>query len=191
MKKKDYLDKTALRRMVVFNPLKVIITNYEVGKTEWLKGENNAYQDEPSTREIPFSNTIYIESEDFIEVPPEKYFKLAPDLLVRLKSAYVIKCEEVIKDSGRVIELRCIYFPNYERDNNKHVMGVIHWVDVSALPIEVRLYGSGSQTLKVLAEPAIASATDQDDFQFIRKGYFCLDEDSTKEKMIFKRTFTL
>ncbi|NBP69263.1 MAG: glutamine--tRNA ligase/YqeY domain fusion protein, partial [Cytophagia bacterium] len=107
---RDHLNKIADRRMVVFDPLKVVITNYEEGKTEELPSENNPEAPERGTRNMPFGRELWIEQEDFMEVPPKKYFRLAPGQMVRLKSAYIIKCEEVIKDaSGKVVELRCTY----------------------------------------------------------------------------------
>lgn len=214
---REHLNKIASRRMVVFDPLKVTITNYEAGRTEMLPTENNTEQENAGLREMPFSNTIYIEHDDFMESPPKKYFRLAPGQMVRLKSAYIIKCEEVIKDvNGKVMELRCSYIPESKSGQDTsgiHVKGVIHWVNAStALPVEVRLYDRLFQVedlnkieddfrihinpnsltvVKAMAEPSIASANLKDRFQFLRMGYFCMDKDSTSSRLIFNRTATL
>jgi glutaminyl-tRNA synthetase len=215
---REQLNKVALRRMVVADPIKVVITNYPEGKSETLASENNPEDPASGSRDMPFSREIYIEREDFMEVPIKKYFRLAPGQMVRLKSAYIIKCEEVIKDSnGNVTELRCTYVPESKSGSDVSgiaVKGVIHWVSVPhALAVEVRLYDRlfmvedlnqieddfknhlNPESLKVLpriyAEPALANAKLEDRFQFIRTGYFCLDADSTKDKLIFNRTVTL
>lgn len=214
---RDHLNKIADRRMVVFDPLKVVITNYEEGKTEELPSENNPESPERGTRNMPFGRELWIEQEDFMEVPPKKYFRLAPGQMVRLKSAYIIKCEEVIKDaSGKVVELRCTYIPESKSGSDVsgiHVKGVIHWVNAkSALPIEVRLYDrlfttedmgaieddftnhvnpNSLEVKTVLAEPSLTAAKVGEHFQFLRMGYFCLDPDSTATKLIFNRAVTL
>lgn len=215
---REDLNKIALRRMVVFDPLKVVITNYPEGKTEVLTGEENPEDPSSGVREIPFSNTLYIEQDDFMEVPAKKYFRLAPGQMVRLKSAYIIKCDEVIKDAdGKVTELRCSYIPESRSGSDTsgiNVKGVIHWVDAAtAVPVEVRLYdrlfkvedlGEAEGDFKdylnpdslvvksnVLAEPAIRKANLDDRYQFLRTGYFCLDADSTADKLVFNRTVTL
>jgi glutaminyl-tRNA synthetase len=215
---REDLNKIALRRMVVADPLKVVITNYPEGKSELLPSENNPEDLNSGTRDMPFSRELYIDREDFMEVPAKKYFRLAPGQMVRLKSAYIIKCEEVIKDSsGNITELRCTYVPESKSGSDVSgiaVKGVIHWVSVpQALEIEVRLYDRlfkvedlnqieddfknhlNPDSLKVLpkiyAEPALANAKLNDRFQFIRTGYFCLDSDSTKDKLVFNRTVTL
>ena len=214
---REHLNKIASRRMVVFDPLKVVITNYEAGRTEMLTSENNTEQENAGAREMPFSNTIYIEHDDFMEAPPKKYFRLAPGQMVRLKSAYIIKCEEIIKDAnGKVMELRCSYNPESRSGQDTsgiQVKGVIHWVNAATvLPVEVRLYDRLFQVedlnkieddfriyinpnsltvVKAVAEPSIASANLKDRFQFLRMGYFCLDKDSTSSKLIFNRTATL
>ena len=215
---REHLNKIALRRMVVADPLKVVITNYPEGKSETLPSENNPEDPTSGSRDMPFSRELYIDREDFMEVPVKKYFRLAPGQMVRLKSAYIIKCEEVIKDNtGNVAELRCTYVPESKSGSDVSgisVKGVIHWVSVlHALEIEVRLYDRlfnaenlnqieddfknhlNPDSLKVLpkiyAEPALANAKLEDRFQFIRTGYFCLDADSTKDKLIFNRTVTL
>jgi glutaminyl-tRNA synthetase len=216
---RDHLNKVATRRMVVFDPLKVVITNYPEDKSEILTSENNPEDhDNPSSRDIPFGRELFIEREDFMEEPPKKYFRLAPGQMVRLKSAYIIQCNEVIKDgNGNIIEVHCSYVPESKSGSDVSgikVKGVLHWVSAShAVGVEVRLYDRlfkvenvsnaegdfkdyiNSESLSVLpnvfAEPAIASATEMERFQFLRKGYFVLDKDSTKDKLIFNRTVTL
>ncbi len=215
---REHLNKIATRRMVVTDPLKVVITNYPEGKSEILTSENNPEDHDSGSREMPFSRELYIEQDDFMEVAPKKYFRLAPGQMVRLKSAYIIKCEEVIKDNmGKVIELRCTYIPESKSGSDVsgiNVKGVIHWVSAAhALPVEIRQYdrlfniedlSAGDEDFKVhinpnsltvlttvFAEPSLKDATMEDRFQFIRIGYFCLDKDSTKDKLVFNRTVTL
>lgn len=214
---REDLNKIALRRMVVFNPIKVVLTNYPKGQTEMLPSENNTEDPHAGLREIPFSQELWIESEDFMEVPAKKYFRLAPGQMVRLKSAYIIKCEEVIKDAaGKVTELHCTYIPESKSGSDTsgvNVKGVIHWVSVAeSVAVEVRLYDrlfkvenlgdadgdfkdylnpDSLQVETAYAEPALLSASLDDRFQFLRKGYFTLDPDSTKEKLVFNRTVTL
>jgi glutaminyl-tRNA synthetase len=215
---REHLNKIAERRMVVFDPVKVVITNYPEGKTEMLESENNPEDPQAGNRQMPFSRELYIEQEDFMEVPPKKYFRLAPGQMVRLKSAYIIKCEEVVKDgAGKITELRCTYIPESKSGSDTsgiHVKGTIHWVSVpQALAIEARLYDrlfkvenlgdaegdfkeylnpDSLQTLRnVYAEPALANAGPGARFQFLRKGYFTLDPDSTGGKLVFNRTVTL
>ncbi|MEQ9413744.1 MAG: glutamine--tRNA ligase/YqeY domain fusion protein, partial [Cyclobacteriaceae bacterium] len=214
---RDHLNKIALRRMMVLDPIKVVITNYDSGKEELLPSENNPEDDAAGSRNLPFSNELFIERDDFMENPPKKYFRLAPGGMVRLKSAYIIQCDEVLKDDkGEVTELRCTYFPESKSGSDNSglkVKGVIHWVSARhAVPAEVRLYdrlfntedlGSieddftnhlNPESLKVLkayAEPELVNAKTDDRFQFMRIGYFCLDLDSTKDKLVFNRTTTL
>lgn len=214
---REHLNKISERRMVVLDPLKVIISNYPEGKFEELPSENNPESENPTSRLMPFGRELWIEQEDFMETPPKKYFRLAPGQMVRLKSAYIIKCEEVVKDSnGNVIELRCTYIPESKSGHdtsNIQVKGVIHWVSAAhALPGEVRLYdrlflqedmnaieGDFRQylnphsliTKKVWIEPSLSHATLNKHFQFLRMGYFCLDPDATSENLIFNRTVTL
>jgi glutaminyl-tRNA synthetase len=215
---REHLNKISLRRMAVLDPIKVVITNYPGGKEELLTSENNPEDASSGSRQIPFSSELYIEADDFMEVPAKKYFRLAPGQLVRLKSAYIIKCEEVIKDAtGKVTELHCTYVPESKSGSDTsglQVKGVIHWVSAKhALEIEVRLYDRlfvtedlnrieddyinhlNPESLKVLkkvvAEPSLATATLTDRFQFMRTGYFSLDADSTKDKLIFNRAVTL
>lgn len=215
---REDLNKIAQRRMVVFNPLKVVITNYPEGKTEMLQGENNPEDENSGTRNIPFHREIYVEREDFIENPPKKFFRLSPGKQVRLKYAYIITCDEAIKDeNGNVTELRCTYIPESRSGGDKSglkVQGTLHWVTVAdAVEIEVLEYdrlfkvenpaseegdfkdyineNSLHVIPKALAEPEIKNAKPQERYQFLRKGYFCLDKTSTAEKLIFNRTVTL
>lgn len=215
---REHLNKIAVRRMVVADPLKVIITNFPEGKSELLPSENNPEDPTSASRDIPFSRELYIERDDFMEVPAKKYFRLAPGQMVRLKSAYIIKCEEVVKDSnGIVTELRCSYVPESKSGSDVsgiNVKGVIHWVSVPhALEVEVRLYDRlftaedlnqveddfknylNPDSLKILpkvfAEPSLTDARAAEHYQFMRTGYFCLDMDSTSSKLIFNRTVTL
>ncbi|TAJ56157.1 MAG: glutamine--tRNA ligase/YqeY domain fusion protein [Chitinophagaceae bacterium] len=214
---REDLNKIALRRMVVFDPLKVVITNYPEGE-EWLASENNPEDPAAGHREIPFSRELYIEREDFMETPAKKYFRLAPGMMVRLKSAYIIKCEEVVKDvNGNITEVRCTYIPESKSGADTsgiNVKGTLHWVSVAhAVTAEVRLYDRlfkvedvanaegdfkdhiNEASLTVLpnayAEPALLNDTADDRYQFIRKGYFSLDKDSTPGKLVFNRTVTL
>ena len=214
---REHLNKIALRRMVVFDPLKVVITNY-VGAEETLYSENNPEDPSSGDREIPFSNELYIEREDFMENPAKKYFRLAPGQMVRLKSAYIIKCDEVIKDKdGNVIEVHCSYIPESKSGNDTsgiNVKGTLHWVSIKhAITTEVRLYDRlfrvedptdeegdfkeylNPDSLQVLstayAEPALKNAKFEERYQFIRKGYFVLDKDSSTTGMVFNRTVTL
>lgn len=214
---REHLNKVSARRMVVFDPLKVVITNYPEGKTELMKSENYPEDATGSVREIPFGRELFIEREDFMEVPPKKYFRLAPGQMVRLKSGYIIKCDEFLKDPhGKVTELRCTYLPESRSGADTsgiQVKGVIHWVLAEkAVPIEVRLYDrlfnvedmgaleddfrnhinpNSLQVSIVYAEPEILNSKSGDHFQFLRMGYFCLDPDSTPAKLVFNRTVTL
>jgi glutaminyl-tRNA synthetase len=215
---REDLNKIAQRRMVVFDPLKIVITNYPEGKTEMLLSENNPEDPSTGNREIPFSRELYIEQEDFMEVAPKKYFRLAPGQMVRLKSAYIIKCEEVVKDAtGKITELRCSYIPESKSGSDTsgiNVKGTLHWASVQhAVPVEVRLYDRlfkvenlgeaegdfkdylNPESLQVLpavyAEPSVKEAKPGEGYQFLRKGYFTLDKDSSAQKMIFNRTVTL
>ena len=213
---REDLNKIALRRMVVFDPIKVIITNYE-SDGEVLHSENNSEDENGGIRDISFSKEIYIESNDFMEVAPKKYFRLAPGQMVRLKSAYIIKCDEVIKDAdGNITELHCSYIPESKSGSDTSeikVKGTLHWVNAAdAVEIEVREYDRLFQvedptdeegdfkdyinpdSLKVVkgfAEQALKEAKLDDRFQFIRKGYYCLDKESVDDKLVFNRTVTL
>jgi glutaminyl-tRNA synthetase len=214
---REELNKTALRRMVVFDPIKIVITNFS-GETEWLESENNPEDPNGGTRKIPFSREIYIEQDDFIENPPKKYFRLAPGQMVRLKSAYIIKCDEVIKnEDGSVKEIHCSYIAESRSGSDTSgisVKGTLHWVSCAhAVAAEVRLYdrlfkvenvadaagdfkdhiNPDSLTVigSALAEPTLAEDKQDQAFQFLRKGYFVIDKDSTTNKLVFNRTVTL
>ncbi len=214
---REDLNKTAQRRMVVFDPIKVIITNYPEGKVEMLEGENNPEDPNGGTREMPFSREILIEEDDFMEVAPKKYFRLAPGQMVRLKNAYIIKCDDVIKDSsGKIKELHCSYIQESRSGSDTsgiNVKGTLHWVCAKhAVPVEARLYerlfkvedlGEAEGDFKdylspdslqiktVYAEPALLKDSSELRFQFLRKGYFVMDPDSTPSKPVFNRTVTL
>lgn len=215
---REHLNKIALRRMVVFDPVKIILTNYPEGKTEWLSTENNPEDESAGHREIPFTRELYIEADDFMENPPKKYFRLAPGQMVRLKSAYIIRCDEVIKDaSGKIMALHCSYIPESKSGADTSgiiVKGTLHWVSVAhAVPVEVRLYdrlfkvadlseaeGDFKEYLnpdslhilpQVWAEPSLAEPDTKVHYQFLRKGYFVMDPDSVPGKPVFNRTVTL
>lgn len=217
---REDLNKTANRRMVVLDPIKLIITNYPEGKSEILKGENNPeMEDNGGYRDLPFSRELWIESEDFQEVPQKKWFRLAPEMKVRLKSAYIVQCTGFTKDAqGKVTEVLCEYIPESKSGADTsgiNVKGTIHWLSIeSALDAEVRLYdrlfnaenpldeeGDFKSNMnpnslviipKAKIEPDLQHALPGDQFQFIRKGYFCLDPKfSTAEKLVFNRTVTL
>jgi glutaminyl-tRNA synthetase len=204
--------------MVVFDPVKLVITNYPADKVENVASEKNPEDEKGGTREIPFSRELYIEREDFMENPPKKYFRLAPGQMVRLKSAYIIKCDEVLKDQdGIVHEIRCTYIPESKSGADTsgiHVKGTLHWVSIEhAVTIEVRLYDrlfkvedlSGEEgdfkdyinphSFEVIspayAEPALIKAKFEERYQFIRKGYFTLDKDTSASRLVFNRTVTL
>jgi len=214
---REHLNRIASRRLVVFDPLKVVITNYPDGY-EMMKSENNPEEEESSFREIPFSKELYIEKEDFMENPPKKFFRLAPGQKVRLKSAYIIQCDEVIKEQdGSIKEIRCSYLPESKSGadtSGLKVQGTLHWVSVPhAITAEVRLYDRlfkvedpsneegdfkdyiNPDSLQIVtaayAEPSLKHAKFDDRYQFLRKGYFCLDKDSSEEKIVFNRTVTL
>ncbi|MEH3113693.1 glutamine--tRNA ligase/YqeY domain fusion protein [Pedobacter terrae] len=215
---REDLNKTANRVMAVLDPIKLVITNYEKG-TENLIGENNPEaEDGGGTRVIPFSNELWIEREDFMEVPAKKWFRLAPGAMVRLKFAYIVKCEDFVKDeNGNVTEIHCTYIPESKSGSDTsgiNVKGTIHWVSAPhAKTAEIRLYDRlftsetpdaeegdfkdylNPESLTVLPnayiEPALADADLDSRYQFIRKGYFCLDKDSTADKLVFNRTVTL
>ncbi len=214
---REQLNKTADRVMAVLDPLKVVITNYPEGETEILTTENNPEDPEGGTRSVPFSREIYIEKDDFLENPPKKYFRLAPGQMVRLKSAYIVRCDDVIKDeNGEVIELHCSYIENSKSGQDTSgisVKGTIHWVSIAeAIEAEVRLYdrlfkvedpsseegdfkeyinSDSLQTITAYVEPSLKDATIGTRYQFLRKGYFSLDEDSTDSKLVFNRTVGL
>jgi glutaminyl-tRNA synthetase len=211
----------APRTMGVLRPLKIVITNYPEGEVEWLDAEINPENPEMGTRKIPFSREIYVEQDDFMENPPAKYFRLFPGNEVRLKHAYFIKCEEVIKDeNGKVVELRCTYDVETKSGSGftgRKVKGTLHWVDAThALPAEFRLYEPlilddeevedeaenksfldqvNEKSLEILngfIEPNMKDAKPQDKFQFFRHGYFNVDhKHTTEDKKVFNRIVSL
>ncbi|MFZ5944626.1 MAG: glutamine--tRNA ligase/YqeY domain fusion protein [Bacillota bacterium] len=209
---REDLNFKAPRVMAVLNPLKVVIENYPENQVEEMEAENNPENPEMGSRKIPFSRVIYIEQEDFLEDPPKKFFRLAPGKEVRLKHAYIIKCEEVIKDeSGKVVELRCIYDPQTksgEDTSGKKVKGTLHWVSAQhAVPAEVRLYDllfrdenseeetdrkvvfnpDSLQTLQSYLEPSLENCVPGNRYQFLRNGYFCVDRDSHSGAILINR----
>jgi glutaminyl-tRNA synthetase len=213
---RDEFNRNAARRLAVLRPIKIVLTNYPEGKLEELDAINNPEDPNAGTRKIPFSRELYIESDDFMETPPPKYFRLRPGGEVRLKYAYIIKCNEVVKDeAGKVIELRCTVDLDSKSGGStagRKVKGTIHWVSAAqAIDAEVRLYdrlfsvpepdASGDfksfinpHSLEVVTakcEPALASAHPAERYQFERLGYFALDPDSTGEKQVWNRTITL
>ena len=214
---REELNKTAHRVMAVLDPLKLIVTDYPSDKIEEFDAENLPGE-ETTYRKVVFSNELFIEREDFMELPAKKWFRLAPGTMVRLKNAYIIRCDDFIKDeNGNVIELRCSHIPESRSGNDTSgitVKGTIHWVSSAhALKAEVRLYDRllkvenpateagdfkdhiNPDSLQVIAEalvePSLASALPGDTFQFIRKGYFCVDPDSKPGQLVFNRTVTL
>jgi glutaminyl-tRNA synthetase len=214
------LNKTAPRVMGVTDPLKVVITNYSDGQTEEFDAINNPEDLDAGTRKVPFSRVLYIEQADFMEDPPKKFYRLSPGREVRLRYAYFIKCEEVIKDeAGNVVELRCTYDPatrGGDAPDGRKVKATLHWVSAEhALLAEVRQYDRlfsapnpddvedgqdflvnlNRDSLETLSpcyvEPSLAGAAPGSHFQFERLGYFSVDPDSTAEKLVFNRTVTL
>lgn len=215
---REDLNKHSERRMVVLNPLKVVIENYPDDVVEELEAINNPEDSSAGTRKVPFSKEIYIEKSDFMEDPPKKFFRLGPGREVRLRYAYFITCTKVIKDeSGEVVELRCTYDPETKggsAPDGRKVKGTIHWVSAKhAIQAEVRLYdrlflesnpasGDNFKALrnpnslkikkKCYLEPSLKDAKPEERFQFERIGYFCVDRhDSTSNKLVFNRTATL
>jgi glutaminyl-tRNA synthetase len=214
---REDLNKIALRRMAVLDPIKVVITNFAEGETIYLPTENNPEDLATGNREMPFTRTLFIEREDFMEVPTPKYFRLIPGGLVRLKSAFIIQCDGVEKDAqGQVTSLICSYFPNSKSGEDSSGLkpkSVIHWVSAEhAVDAEVRLYDRlfqvedpaaeedfkksiNPESLKVVTgakvEPALSHAKPLDSFQFTRLGYFCADTDSKPGALVFNRTVAL
>lgn len=206
----------APRTMAVLNPLKVVITNYPEGQVEMLEAEINPENEEMGNRQIPFSREIYIEQDDFMENPPNKYFRLFPGNEVRLKNAYFIKCNDVIKDAdGNVIEIHCTYDPETKSGSGftgRKVKGTIHWVEATqAVPAEFRLYEplildeeenegtfldninpNSLEVLKGFVEPNMKETKPQDKYQFFRHGYFNVDsKDTIGDKLVFNRIVSL
>ncbi len=216
---REDLNKTAWRRMAVLDPVKLVINNYPEGKTEIFHGENNPeVEGGDGSREFPFGRELWIERDDFMEEPTKKYFRLGIGLMVRLKSAYIIKGESIVKDAGgNITEIHCSYIPESQSGNDTsgiNVKGTIHWVSADhARSVEVRLYdrlfqvedpGSEDGDFKeyinpnslhvlqpVYVEPDLANAPIGTAVQFMRKGYFTLDKNSTPDNLVFNRTVTL
>lgn len=216
---REDLNKRAERRMGVLNPLKVIITNYPEDQSEMLEAINNPEAPEAGSRKVPFSRELYIEQEDFMELPPKKFFRLAPGAEVRLRYAYFIRCNEVITNAqGEVIELHCTYDPASKggtSPDGRKVQGTLHWVSARhALPAEVRLFDRlftepfmdaipedkdykdylNPDSLKVIRaylEPSLATAKPLEHFQLERMGYFSVDTDSSASELILNRTASL
>jgi glutaminyl-tRNA synthetase len=214
---RNVLNRTAQRRMAVLDPLRVVITNYPEGDGEELEAINNPEDPGAGQRPVPFSRELYIERADFMEDPPKKFFRLAPGREVRLRYAYFITCDEVVKDAARtVVELRCTYDPatrGGDSPDGRKVRGTLHWVSaLHAASAEVRLYDHlytrpdpgadgdfiddlNPNSLRVLTEcrlePALADLVAGDAVQFERQGYFCVDPDSTPGHQVFNRTVSL
>ena len=217
---REDLNKRAQRVMAVFDPLRVVIENYPAGQIEMMDAVNNPEDPAAGTRQVPFSGVVYIERDDFREDPPKKFFRLAPGREVRLMHAYYITCREVVKDAaGNVVELRCTYDPatrGGSSPDGRKIQGTLHWVSAEhALDVEVRLYehlftrpdpenvpndqdftaNINPDSLKVLngvkVEPTLAGAAPGSRYQFLRTGYFCVDPDSSTDKLVFNRAVSL
>ena len=214
---REDLNKSALRVMGVLDPVKLIITNYPEGQSEELNSENGP-DEAYGTRIVPFSKELWVERDDFMEEAAKKWFRLAPGATVRLKSAYIVKCEGFEKDEqGKVTAIHCTYFPESKSGSDTSgisVKGTIHWVSAAhALPVEVRLYERlfkventaneegnfkdyiNEDSLQIITnawvEPSLKEGSTASRYQFLRKGYFCLDKDSAPDKLVFNRTVTL
>ncbi len=214
------LNKTAPRVMAVLRPLKIVLTNYPEDQVEEFEAMVNPEDPDAGTRKVPFSRVLYIEQEDFMENPPNKFYRLAPGREVRLRAAYFIKCEDVIKDAdGNIVELRCTYDPatrGGDSPDGRKVKATLHWVSAAhALETEVRLYdylltvadpadmdddkefldyiNPNSMTVieRAFVEPSVRGAAPETRYQFERLGYFTVDADSTADKLVFNRTVTL
>lgn len=216
---REDLNFKAPRVMAVLRPLKLVIENYPADQVEWLEAAYNQENPELGSRKIPFSRVLYIEREDFMEDPPKKFFRLAPGQEVRLKHAYIIKCEQVIKDeqTGEIIELRCTYDPVTKSGmstETRKVKGTLHWVAADhAVKAEVRLYDhlfakanpedekdtdfkqninpNSLEVLASLVEPSLANAAPGSRYQFLRQGYFCVDPDTANGSLVFNRIVSL
>jgi glutaminyl-tRNA synthetase len=218
---REDLNKCAPRVMVVLNPLRVVIENYPEDLVEDMEAVNNPEDPAMGTRKVPFSRVLYIERDDFHENPPKQFYRLAPGREVRLRYAFFIKCTGVVKDdtTGEIIELRCTYDPTTrggDAPDGRKVKATLHWVSAShALDVEARLYDHlftsadpgdvpegvdwksliNPASLRTLqsckAEPVLKDCAPLDKYQLERVGYFCVDPDSSPEKLIFNRTVTL
>jgi glutaminyl-tRNA synthetase len=213
---REVLNKTALRRMAVLRPLKIVIENYPEGRSEEIEAVNHPDDPAAGTRRLRFGRELYVERDDFMEHPPKKFYRLSPGREVRLRYAYFITCREVVKNpAGEVVELRCSYDPQTRGGNapdGRKVQATLHWVSAAAaVPAEVRLYNQlfarpdpnpadfiadlNPDSLEVLTdcrlEPALAAANSDDPVQFERQGYFCRDPDSAPGRLVFNRTVGL
>ena len=214
---REHLNRSAPRRLAVLRPLKLVIENYPEGRVEELEAVNNPEDPAAGTRLVPFSRELYVERDDFMEVPAKKFFRLAPGREVRLRFAYFVTCRDVVKNAaGEVVELRCTYDPatrGGSAPDGRKVQGTIHWVSAAhAVPVEVRLYNTlfarpdpgaagdimadlNPNSLEVvpgaLAEPALARDNIEHPVQFERQGYFCRDPDSRPGRLVFNRTVGL
>jgi glutaminyl-tRNA synthetase len=215
---REDLNKTALRVMTVLRPLKLVLTNYPDGQVELMEAVNNPEDAEAGTRSVPFGRDLWIEQDDFREVPPKGYHRLSPGTEVRLRYGYIIKCQDVVKDAatGEIAEIRCTYDPETRSGHQtRKVKSTIHWVSAAeAIPVEVRLYDKlftdedpnespegqdftiylNPKSLEVLhgkAEPSLKNARPGDRYQFERLGYFCADNSATTGQLVFNRTVEL
>ena len=209
---REDLNSKAARVMTVLRPLKLVIDNYPEGQVEYLTAENNPESPEMGERQVAFSRELYIEQDDFMEEPVKKFFRLAPEKEVRLKHAYIIKCESIVKDEdGNIVEVHCTYDPESKTGGanaGRKVKGTLHWVSAQhAVPVEVRLYDylmlgeqeneaddfiaklnpNSLEVLTSMAEASIKDAKIGDKFQFLRQGYFCIDPDTTADKIVINR----
>ena len=209
---REDLNSKAARVMTVLRPLKLVIDNYPEGQVEYLTAENNPESPEMGERQVAFSRELYIEQDDFMEEPVKKFFRLAPEKEVRLKHAYIIKCESIVKDEdGNIVEVHCTYDPESKTGGanaGRKVKGTLHWVSAQhAVPVEVRLYDylmlgeqeneaddfiaklnpNSLEVLTSMAEASIKDAKIGDKFQFLRQGYFCIDQDTTADKIVINR----
>ncbi|WP_341228472.1 glutamine--tRNA ligase/YqeY domain fusion protein [uncultured Arcticibacterium sp.] len=211
---KDHLNKISSRVMAVTDPLKVTITNFPEGETEDCEIDNNPEDENSGSRMVPFDKEIFIEKSDFLEDAPKKYFRLKPGGVVRLKGAYIIQCDDVVKDeNGEILELKCSFIENSKSGQDTSGVkckGVIHWVSQkNNVPLELRVYDrlfkeedvagydgdfreilneNSLEILTAYGEPSLKDAKLEDKFQFIRKGYYVLDKDSTADKLVFNQT---
>ncbi|HZO51876.1 MAG TPA: glutamine--tRNA ligase/YqeY domain fusion protein [Bryobacteraceae bacterium] len=215
---REDLNKTALRVMTVLRPLKLVLTNYPEGQVELMEAVNNPEDAEAGTRSVPFGRDLWIEQDDFREVPPKGYHRLSPGTEVRLRYGYIVKCQDVVKDAatGEIAEIRCTYDPETRSGHQtRKVKSTIHWVSAAeAIPVEVRLYDKlfidedpneppegqdftiylNPKSLEVLhgkAEPSLKNARPGDRYQFERLGYFCADNSATTKQLVFNRTVEL
>jgi glutaminyl-tRNA synthetase len=217
---RDDLNRRASRAMAVLRPLKLVIDNYPAGQVEFVEALNNPEDPSAGTRQVPFSGEIYIEHDDFREIPPPKYYRLSPGKEVRLRNAYFITAQSVVKDAaGEIVEVHCTYDPASRGGNSpdgRKVKSTMHWVSAAhAISAEIRLYDKlfakadpydleegqdvldnlNANSLEILTgaklEPSLANGKLEDRFQFERVGYFCIDPDSTPGNLVFNRTLPL